>query len=399
MQRLYDLIPPGVTRIDLLAPPFAGHLHPVLAMGLALSPQYQVRIISTHGAAAKITAAGLTAMVLPGEYDTPLLAVANPRYAVKSSPMKLYRQFRAVVGLLKNFADELEQLWHQQGVPDLAIADFTLPIVGEVCRRCDVLWWTSLPSPCVLESPEGTPAYCGGLMPAKNRLEQCWHLLQRKKVRLFKRTVFWLFRHTIHQTGITRLYRPDGSECAYSSTRILALSEREFEFPQTWPDALRFIGPALYTPPLGYQEPAFKEGKKYVLVTLGTHLDWHKEAVAGAVAVLAGTMPDWEFHFTEGNGTSGLRYQQGNFCRVPWVDYDRCLSRYAAVIHHGGAGIMWHCITRNIPALVYPVDYDQFDHAARLEYSGKGIWLRGGLTALEQAGDTLRKLVERYDRK
>lgn len=36
MQRSYDLIPPGLTRIDLLAPPFAGHLHPVLAMGLAL---------------------------------------------------------------------------------------------------------------------------------------------------------------------------------------------------------------------------------------------------------------------------------------------------------------------------------------------------------------------------
>lgn len=76
------------------------------------------------------------------------------------------------------------------------------------------------------------------------------------------------------------------------------------------------------------------------LGTLGTHLDWHKEAVAGAVAVLAGIMPDWVFHFTQGNGTSGLRYQQGNFCRVPWVDYDRYLSRYAAVIHHGGAGIV-----------------------------------------------------------
>lgn len=393
MQRLLDLIPAGITRIDLLAPPFAGHLHPVLAMGRALSAHYQVRIISTSGAQKRIEAAGLSALILPGDYDGPLLAVANPNYAIKSSPVRLYRQFRAVVGLLKNFADELAQLWRHNGIPELAIADFTLPIVGEVCRQFALPWWTSMPSPCVLESPDGPPAYCGGLMPAKNARERAWHVLHRKKVRIFKRAVFWLFRDVIRQTGITRLYRPDGNESAYSPTRILALSEPEFEFPQRWPDALRFIGPALYTPPLGYQEPAFKEGKRHVLVTLGTHLDWHKDAVANAIAVLAETMPEWEFHFTDGNGQGVQRHQQGNFCRVSWVDYDRWLSRYDAVIHHGGAGIMWHCLKRNIPALVYPVDYDQFDHAARLEYSGKGVWLRGGLVSLEQAGSVLRKLV------
>ncbi|POP47273.1 glycosyl transferase [Superficieibacter electus] len=395
MQRLFDLIPAGVTYIDLLAPPFAGHLHPVLAMGKALSAHYQVRIISTHGAKKRIEAAGLSALILPGEYDQPLLAVANPRYAIKSSPLKLYQQFRHVVGLLKNFADELEQIWQQNGKPELAIADFTLPIAGEVCRKADVLWWTSMPSPCVLESPDGTPAYCGGLMPAKTMLGRNWHFLHRKKVRLFKLAIFWLFRDAIRQTGITRLYRHDGSESAYSPTRILALSERDFEFPQRWPAALTFIGPALYTPALGYQAPPFKVGKRHVLVTLGTHLDWHKDAVADAVRVLAGTMPDWEFHFTDGNAAGDDNQQQGNFCRIPWVDYDCWLSHYDVVIHHGGAGIMWHCLKRDIPALVYPVDYDQFDHAARLAYSGKGIWLRGGLKKLEQAGALLREVVRK----
>lgn len=394
MQRLLSLIPPGITRIDLLAPPFAGHLHPVLAMGKALSAHYHVRIISTRRSEPHILAAGLSALILPGAYDESLQGVANPRYAIKSSPLKLCRQFRAVVGLLKNFADELTQLWHRAGVPELAIADFTLPIAGDVCRQLDIIWWTSMPSPCVLEGPDGTPAYCGGLMPAKNRLGRIWHNVQRQKVRIFKRTVFALFRRTISQTGITRLYRADGSESAYSPYRILALSEREFEFPQTWPAALTFIGPALYTPPLGFQAPPFKEGKRHVLVTLGTHLDWHKDAVVEAVMVLAGTLPDWEFHFTDGNSSAGDQHQQGNFWRVSWVDYDRWLPRYDAVIHHGGAGIMWHCLKQDIPALVYPVDYDQFDHAARLEFSGKGIWLRGGLRALSESGDKLRGLVE-----
>ncbi len=395
MQRLLDLIPPGVSRIDLLAPPFSGHLHPVLALGRALSSRYQVRIVSTRGAVTRIHAAGFTALALPGDYDGPLEAVANPQYAVKSHPVRLWRQFRGVVGLLKQFADELEVLWRHEGKPDLAIADFTLPVVGEVCRRLAVPWWTSLPSPCVLETPDGAPAYCGGLMPAQNRWQRVGHFIQRKKVRFFKQAVFWLFRDAIRQAGIDHLYRADGSESVYSPTRILALGEADFEFPRRWPAAVRFIGPALYTPPLDAPAPPFKVGKRHVLVTLGTHLDWHKDRVAQAVSTLAATMPEWEFHFTDGNLTGQSVQQNGNFSRIAWVDYDRWLGHYDAVIHHGGAGILWHCLTRHIPALVYPVDYDQFDHAARLEYSGKGGWLRGGIAALERAGEKLRQTVER----
>lgn len=393
MQRLLDLIPPNVTRIDLLAPPFSGHLHPVLAMGRVLSAHYQVRIISTRGAHSRIVSAGLEGLTLNGNYDSPILSVANPKYAVRSNPVRLYRQFRSVVSLLANFADELEQTWRNEGVPDLAIADFTLPVVGAVCRRLDIRWWSSLPSPCVLETPDGAPAYCGGLMPATGAGDRLAHFIHRKKVRMFKRTVFWLFRDVIRQTGIDRLYRPDGSECAYSPDRVLALGEEAFEFPRTWPASVAFIGPALYTPPTRGEAPPFIEGKRHVLVTLGTHLDWHKDEVAKAVITLAQGLPDWEFHFTDGNPVGNGSLRQGNFTRVAWVDYDRWLSRYDAVIHHGGAGIMWYCVNKGIPALVYPVDYDQFDHAARLEYCGKGIWIRGGLKELMQAGERIKALT------
>lgn len=393
MQRLLDSIPPDVTRIDLLAPPFSGHLHPVLAMGRVLSSRYHVRIISTSGSRADIDAAGLNGLLLSGDYDAQLLSVVNPAYAIKSHPVLLYRQFRGVAGLLSEFADELGQVWQSNGTPDLAIADFTLPVAGEVCRRLGILWWSSLPSPCVLETPDGPPAYCGGLMPAVNRREQILHFIHRKKIRIFKRTVFWLFRDVIRKTGITRLYRQDGSESVYSPARILALGEKEFEFPCTWPAAVTFTGPALYTPPAKTEMPPFVEGKHHVLVTLGTHLNWHKDAVADAVAVLAGTLPEWEFHFTDGDSAGDKHDRQGNFSRVAWVDYERWLSRYDAVIHHGGAGIMWHCLKKQIPALVYPIDYDQFDHAARLEYHYPGSRIKGGLKGIENAGEKLKTLI------
>ena len=392
LQRLLELIPPKVTRIDLLAPPFSGHLNPILAQARALAPHYKVRVITTTGALAAVKAAGIEGVALVGDYDTPLQNVVNPRYAVKANPVRLYRQFREVVTLLAQFAHELEMHWQRQGAPDLAIADFTLPVVGQVCRRFAIPWWTSLPSPCVLETTDGAPAYCGGLMPAKTCWQRVTHFLHRYKVRLFKRMMFWLFRRTIRLTGIRQLYRADGSESAYSPTRILALSEEAFEFPRCWPDAVRFIGPALYTPPGSALPPPFIDGRKHVLVTLGTHLDWHKEEVARALKVLASNLPDWVFHFTEGHAAGEKVISQDNLYRLAWVDYDLYLSRYDAVIHHGGAGIMWHCLLQNIPALVYPVDYDQFDHAARLEYSGKGVWIKGGVQGLENAAEALINL-------
>lgn len=151
-----------------------------------------------------------------------------------------------------------------------------------------------------------------------------------------------------------------------------------------------FIGPVLYTPPVVKFSPPFVEGKIHVLITLGTHLDWHKDAVAEAALSLAKTLPNWIFHFTDGRPVDEAVEQHDNFYRLAWLDYTRWLPGYDVVIHHGGAGIMWH---QNIPALVYPVDYDQFDHAARLQRSGKGIWLKGGLREFEHAKPLLVKLV------
>ncbi|PKH22384.1 hypothetical protein CIG19_13865 [Enterobacterales bacterium CwR94] len=116
-----------------------------------------------------------------------------------------------------------------------------------------------------------------------------------------------------------------------------------------------------------------------------------------ALRVLAASLPDWVFHFTEGDINGDNPQHEGNLSRVSWVDYDRDLILYDAVIHHGGAGIMWHCLQKKIPTLVYPVDFDQLDHAARLAYHNKGIWIRGGISELEKVAPLLEKIVERPD--
>ncbi len=43
-------------KIELLAPPYSGHLHPILAIARQLQPQHDVTVLSTPGAQAAISA-------------------------------------------------------------------------------------------------------------------------------------------------------------------------------------------------------------------------------------------------------------------------------------------------------------------------------------------------------
>lgn len=388
-----ELLPQTRQRIDFLAPPFAGHLHPVLCMGRMLAGHHDVRVVSTLSAMSRIRAAGLEGIALMGARETELWKIANPAHAVGSNPVRLLRQFKAAIILLGDFRRELLELYRKARQPEIMIADFTLPVAGAVAKSLNIRWWTSLPSPCVIETPDGPPAYCGGLRPALTWRDRLLHGAARRKVSYFKSSLFWFHRRPLREIGFPRLYRSDGTEATYSPDIVLALGHEEFEFKRTWPKSVRFVGPMLYTPPSDAPPPDFEHGRRHVLVTLGTHLAWHKDAVASSVEKLSKSRPEWMFHFTDGDDLAKTTLQYGNFARLPYLDYEKYVRRYDAVIHHGGAGIMYYCLRDRKPALVYPIDYDQFDHAARLEVAGQGIWLKGGPEAIERAGPILDSAI------
>jgi len=110
-----------------------------------------------------------------------------------------------------------------------------------------------------------------------------------------------------------------------------------------------------------------------------------KERVAAAVRRAAEALPHVEFHFTDGRPAAAdagptTRPGPANFQRLPFIDYN-LLSRYDLVVHHAGAGVLYETIAAGLPAIVWPLDYDQFDNAARLRAAGLATPL-GSLDAL-----------------
>ena len=370
-------------RIELLAPPFAGHLHPILAIGRALSDIADIEVISTEAAQPRIRAAGLTgSAVVPGA-DAALKAIVDPPHAVGAHPLRLHAQFQRSLELLEAFGKALDSRYSQRR-PDLVIADFTLPVAGGAAQRRGIPWWTSHPSPCVIEAPGGPPAYLGGWMPGIGALGRSRDAVAAKAVRGFKWSVHRLHRRRLAALGFPSLYRDhdngdDGSEAAYSPECILGLGLRELEFERAWPAALHFVGPMLWSPPdIGAAPP--DDGAANVLATLGTHLGWAKQRMGEHLDTVALALPAIRLHFSDGRPDAGANAGAGAAHRAlqrhAWVDYPSWVPRMRAVLHHGGAGVMWECLRAGVPALVLPNDYDQFDHAARLQAAGVALRLR-----------------------
>ena len=364
-------------RIDLVAPPFAGHLHPILGIARRLAQDHEVRVLSTAKARAEIAAAGLHGLVLLAGRDEAISAIADPPQPVGSHPLRLHRQLRANLALLDDFQAELRRLWTVEAGdrPDLVIADFTLPVAGSVARELGIPWWTTHPSPCVIEPPDGPPAYLGGWLPGRGPWGRLRNATGRWLIRGFKRLVHRMHRRQLRRLGLPEIYRPDGSEAVYSDQCVLALGLEDLEFPRRWPKAVEWVGPVLYTPPAGTSEPPFRPGKSHVLVTLGTHLAEHKTAMAEATQCAARELPELEFHMSDGESTSERRESSANFHRLGYVSYADHLERYDLVVHHGGAGVMYHTLRAGLPSVVLPIDYDQPDHAARLVAAGLALRL------------------------
>jgi UDP:flavonoid glycosyltransferase YjiC (YdhE family) len=134
-------------RIDLIAPPFAGHLFPLLDLANTLSKQgaASLRVLTTADAAAAIQLCGLKHVPLLVGDESKVHAISSPSRRIGSNPYQLYRQFRMNLDLMKKLRDQLRALWSEIR-PDLVIVDFTIPVAGLLARAMGIPWWTSLPS-------------------------------------------------------------------------------------------------------------------------------------------------------------------------------------------------------------------------------------------------------------
>jgi UDP:flavonoid glycosyltransferase YjiC (YdhE family) len=364
-------------RVLLAAPPFAGHLNPLLTLGRGLRERgFDVRFATGAAKADLVRGHGFAVHPLladdPGVFDR----ISDTAGPVRSNPLALTRQLRANLDLLPRADAELDALVRRDR-PDAVLADFTAPVAGLVAQRHGVPWLTSMPTPLALETRTGTPSYLGGWGPARHAGHRLRDAAGRAATRAGKRGMQAVLHRRFRAAGV-RVYRPDGSEAAYSPTAILGLGMTELELPRDWPPAFRMIGPVTATPDPWPEPPLLPPGP-LVLVTLGTHLRWAKRdlvAHARALVPAAGGLPV-VVSLGDARRRDPRPLEVGAGVHVfGHLPYDAVLPRCAAVVHHGGVGITYSAVRAGVPAVVCPQDYDQFDMAVRVVAAGAGERVR-----------------------
>lgn len=397
-------------RVFLVGPPFSGHLHPLLGISRRLQATSEVRVVSTPDGVASAKACGIDGKEILVAEERQIWDIAEPGGAVKNNPLRMWRQLKTNVALMGQMKRELDTLIAAEK-PDLVIADFTVPVAGLSAMAHGVPWWTTLPSPCVYESPDGPPAYFGGQIPAKTKVAELRHAVLRRITRWFKQSMWLLFRKEFRALGFHGIYRRDGTEAVYSPERIFALGLPEIEFARTYPPHFQIVGPVLFTPPYSGPTPVFSnDGRPHVLITIGTHLPHAKRGLLETIRQIAERHKEIVFHFTHGDGSAATEAPcAGNLHEYQYVSYADHLSRYDLVVHHAGAGILHHCLSHGKPSVVHPLDYDQFDYAARLVEAGLAIAAPGnediGAAIIRALGDSelkakcaaMQSVCARYD--
>lgn len=372
MQTSYQKI-----RVSFIAPPFSGHLYPILELAQLLMQDsaYEVRIYTGENKIRVVQELGLEGIPLQFESENVLEQIADTAKPVKSNPLRMLDQLKQNVALFPAIIKQLETHFSADQ-PDIVITDFTAVPAGILCDQLEIPWITVIPTPFAIENTQGTPSYLGGWRPHEGKFYAIRDRLGCWLIHSVKRMLFQLIRKEAKQYSF-HLYSQKGEESIYSPYSILGLGMKELEFPRDYPQQFQMIGPCCQTPDRDGAPLVMDDFyRKKVFVTLGTHLKWGKKKMIELLSELALDFTDYLFVFSLGDEEDTekrLDQLPENLWIRSFVSYTGYIALFDFVIHHGGAGITYHCIKNGLPALAVPHDYDQFDYAARIEYHQAGI--------------------------
>ena len=355
-------------KIDVVIVPLSGHLYPTMNLLLPLldNPQYEIRLFTGPQKKAVAEAVGFQVLPILEGHVKEFEKAANNKEQL--GIFSAYRQLSASLDLINLVSDQLIQEWTNHR-PDIVIVDFITLSGGLVAEQMGIPWITTMATQFAIETTDGPPCFFGGMGTPQNSWQVLQQFLARKITHLGKRIVTFLLRDRLRRYHF-KLYNQKGQETIYSPYSILGVGMKEVELKKGFPEHYRWVGPfgasveAVEDYPL---DLSLFAGRKKVLVSCGTQLEWAKENLIFQTKELAKAHPDCHFFVTRGVGGEAFQCENlmENLSVVSYLPYKEYIPQMDYVIHHGGAGIFYQCIIYGKPALILPHDYDQFDYAVR----------------------------------
>ena len=347
-------------KIDIVVPPYSGHLNPVLGLIKDLINDEKYDICIHTGAKKKefLNNLGIKCEVVLKDKPSVFENIVNT--SKQTNMFIYYKQFRANMALVPELVKELEEKFRERK-PDVIIADFIAAPAGMIADKLGIPWISSMPTPFIVESKTTTPTYMGGWYPREGLIYKIRDAVGRFVIRNFKRAVCFLARKELKPLGF-KLYDKNGEENIYSHYSMLGL----------------------------------KKYGKVIFLTSGTHVLWGKNDLVEIAKELSEIYPDTCYIVSFGNYAKKdepVEKPADNIFVYQYADYDTFLPKVDYIIHHGGTGILYNGIKFNKPSVIIPHDYDQFDYAVRAEIAESGFpaSLKSRKSVIDAVGKMLNK--------
>ena len=145
----------------------------------------------------------------------------------------------------------------------------------------------------------------------------------------------------------------------------------QLEYPRSWPEHVRVVGPLTWEPPYHDVEPPPGEGP-LVLVAPSTAQDPEHRLLRAALRGLA-RMPVRVLATWNRRLPPRALPVPRNARLVEWVSYPRTMPSCDLVVCHGGHGTLVRALASGCPVVACPAIGDMNENAARVDWAGAGV--------------------------
>ena len=367
--------------------PFAGHLHPALAVAIALRDRgHDVAFYTGASANELIEGEGFLVFRFSAVDESNVKRLASSEFPYVSSMWerirtapKIQRKFRE--WLLDTVPDQITDLDRvmEQWRPDVIVSDLSMWAPFLVLReaRGIPVAVLSILAACILPGPD-VPLWGRGLPRPRSQ----W---QRWRSRAAHKMLFLLSSRFRAQANAMRArYNLPGISCpvteyAAQSPLYIVPSTPEYDYNRRdLPRSVHYVGPCLWDRPAQSIPPPWLDelpsGQPLIYVTEAT-IGTTEPFLLKAAAQALGDLPV-RVVMTAGaqRKPSDLGIQCASNTRLEsYIPQSWLLPRTSVMITLGGSGGVLAALGRGVPLVIVPTEWDRPENAQRVVEAGAGL--------------------------
>src|SRR4051794_21380994 len=271
--------------------------------------------------------------------------------------------------------------------PDLVVSDILTLAPTLAAEVAGVPHATLIPHIYPVQQP-GMPMYSLGLRPPRTFVGRMGWRATGPLLSMGLRRGRDELNETRARLGLGPIDRFHGG---ISERLAIVATFPQLEYPRRWPESVRVTGPLLFELP--GEEIAMPEGEKpLVLIAPSTSQDPECELLRVALDALADE-PVRVLATTNRHRPERPIAVPDNALLVDWVLYSQAMPAADVVICHGGHGTVARSLAAGTPLLVSPAGGDMGENAARVSWSGAGLYVPRRLLSPRAIRVAMRRLL------